>query len=279
MISADIHVHTNYFHAKNTVEEMYAVAVEKELKYFGFSEHSPLPDGFSCLLYREGDLHKAFDDYVHDVLQLREKINADPNLAKKYPKILLGVELDFTPSHSSWMDYIINKYPFDYIIGTVHFVGEQNIGLWEHESLSLEEKFVFFAEYYKTMEELALWGKADIVAHPDFVKIFCLDDFTKWLETKQAMQSVEKALLAIKKSNMAFEVSTGGLNKRCNQIHPAPKIMELAAKLGIEISFASDTHSTRTVAYAFNELEQFAKNYGYKQHIIYENRQKKYLNF
>ncbi len=278
MITADIHVHTDYFHALNTVEEMYEKAIEMGLKYFGFSEHSPLPEGFSCLLYREGDLYQAFDDYVHDVLKLKERKNLDLE-NKNLPNVLLGVELDFTPSHSFWMDHIIQKYPFDYIIGTIHFVGEQNIGLWNFESTTLEEKFEFYKKYYEFTAELAKWGKADIVAHPDFVKIPSIENFNKWLETKEAMISIENALCEIKKANMVLEISTGGLKKRCKQIHPAPKIMELVAKLDIPISFASDTHSVNTVAYEFDELAKFASSFGYKKHVIFENREPICLDF
>ncbi len=278
MIRADIHVHTDYFHAKNNVKDMYISAMAKGLEYFGFSEHSPLPDGFSCLLYREGDLHQAFDDYVRDVLALKKEVSEKKG-EEPYPKILLGVELDFTPTHAHWMDYIIEKYPFDYIIGTVHFVGNENIGLWGHEEVSLEKKFNFFEQYYHTLAELAKWGKADIVAHPDFVKIFCIDDFNAWLNRKSSLQCIENALLAIKDSGMALEVSTGGLNKKCKQIHPSPQIMELVAKHALEISFGSDTHNINTVAYAFDDLAAFAASYGYKRHVIFENRQKIYLDF
>ena len=73
MILADIHTHTDYFHGKNTVQEMYNAAVNANLQYYGFSEHTPLPEGFSCLLYREGDMHAAFENYIKDVLALKSQ--------------------------------------------------------------------------------------------------------------------------------------------------------------------------------------------------------------
>ena len=36
MITSDIHTHTQYFHGKNTVKEMYALACEKNLKILWF---------------------------------------------------------------------------------------------------------------------------------------------------------------------------------------------------------------------------------------------------
>jgi len=281
MIRADIHTHTHYFHGKNTVEEMYASARGKNLKYYGFSEHTPLPDGISCLLYREGDMHKAFVNYVHDVLALKEKAERAALIYPhdSWPIVLLGMELDFTPQYCDFMDELMDRYPFDYVIGTVHFVDGENIGLWDPSIASQEEQFLFFEKYYEAIANLAKWGKTDIVAHPDFVKIHCVEDFTKWLETKQAKNCIENALYEVRESGMVLEVSSGGLKKMCKEIHPSHRIMEIASKLGLEISFASDTHNTSTVAYAFDELAAFASSYGYKKHVIFENRVPKFLDF
>lgn len=281
MIQADIHTHTHYFHGKNTVEEMYAAAKKKGLQYYGFSEHTPLPSGFSCLLYREGDMQIAFADYIHDVLAIKEKAKRAAFIYPQdsWPVVLLGMELDFSPHDLAWMDSLINAYPLDYVIGTVHFVGSVNIGLWDCDTISQEEKFLFFEKYYQSIGDLAKWGKADIVAHPDFVKIHCIQDFTKWLTTKQAQACIENALLEIREAGMVLEVSTGGLKKTCKEIHPAPCIMELAAKIGVAISFASDSHNIDTVAYSFDELAKFASSYGYKKHVIFENRVPKFLDF
>ena len=227
MIHADIHTHTHYFHGKNTVEEMYAAARKKDLRYYGFSEHTPLPKGLSCMVYREGDMNKAFVNYVHDVLALKKKAARAALIYPQdsWPTVLLGMELDFTPHNFEWMDGLINAYPFDYVIGTVHYIGDVNVSLWESSTVSQEERFLFFEKYYQTIAELAKWGKTDIVAHPDFVKIHCFEDFEQWLETKRAQECIESALSEVREAGMALEVSTGGLNKICKEIHPSPRIM------------------------------------------------------
>lgn len=280
MITADIHTHTHYFHGKNTVREMYQSAVEKKLSYYGFSEHTPLPEGFSCLLYREGDMNAAFDDYIRDVLELKAEVEEyNKNAEHKKPQVLLGMELDFTPAYPDYMENIINRYPFDYIIGTVHFVEKQNIGLWDTEKASQKEKFQFFEDYYAFICQMAKWGRADIIAHPDFVKIHCIEDFHTWLQTAQALECLHETCKIIKNSGMVLEVSTGGLNKACKEIHPSPKVMEIAAEHKIPISFASDTHNIKNVANAFDDLADFARKYGYKEHTVFINRKPVALTF
>lgn len=280
MITADIHTHTHYFHGKNTVQEMYHAASEKNLKYYGFSEHTPLPQGFSCLLYREGDMDEAFRNYIKDVLALKEEVKKYNEAAiYKKPEVLLGMELDFTPHDFGYMENLIQSYPFDYVIGTIHFVGEQNIGLWNTDAASQKEKFDFFTQYYDYIRQLAKWGKADIIAHPDFVKIHCIDDFHTWLDTAQGVEVIQETCKTIKESGMVLEVSTGGLNKACKEIHPSPKIMEIVSAHQIPISFASDTHNINTVCYRFDELADFARSYGYQNHTIFVNRKPVVLEF
>lgn len=280
MIISDVHTHTDYFHGKSTVEEMYQAAVKKGLRYYGFSEHTPLPEGFSCLLYKEGDMHENFRLYIQDVLALKEHVEKEYLAGNtELPKVLLGMELDFTPHDMAYMDKLINAYPFDYIIGTIHFLDDRNIGLWKSGEANEAEKSLFFEEYYQAIRDLALWGKADIIAHPDFVKLHCVEDFRAWLETDRAKHSVQEALRAIKANNMLMEVSTGGLKKKCTEIHPSPRIMEWAAEIGVEISLGSDCHNTETVAYAFDELEEFVRSYGYQEYTVLIERKAHKIRF
>ena len=51
MICADVHNHTIASHGLATVGEMFAAAQARNLAWYGFSEHSPLPPGYSCPLY------------------------------------------------------------------------------------------------------------------------------------------------------------------------------------------------------------------------------------
>ena len=69
MICADIHNHTVASHGLATVGEMFAAAQARTLVWYGFSEHSPLPPGYSCPLYK-GDLSVTFPAYADEVLAL-----------------------------------------------------------------------------------------------------------------------------------------------------------------------------------------------------------------
>lgn len=280
MIKADLHTHTSYFHGNNTPEEMYKAAQDTHLEYYGITEHSPLPDGFSCSLYNKCDLNLAFDTCVQSVQELKQ-LNSKP-------QILLGVELDWLPQNIPFVQGIIDRYDYDYVIGSVHFIGYWNFAghkNWILEDIGKDEEertfemFSRYTAYYKTLKSLAEFGKTDIMAHCDFIKLHALDFFHSWLATKEAKELIESVLWSMKESGMALEVSSGGLLKPCKEIHPSPIIMELAAKMDLPITFASDAHSVSTITHAFDELETFARSYGYKKYCVFQNRERFYLDF
>lgn len=274
MIRADLHNHTLAAHGRDTVADMYAAAKGSQLDWYGLSEHSPLPPGYACPLYT-GDLSVTFPAYVEAVLTLRQ--NAPPG----GPQVLLGMELDWLPVNTVWMKDILGLYPFDYVIGGLHFVRNVPVGSprsWSPDFL-LPQRFERFAAYYEEMARLASGGLVDVVAHPDFIKVCCFDDFQAWLKQPGSLDLIASALVAMRDTDTAMEVSSAGLRKTFREPYPGPAIMRLAADLGLTISFGSDAHAASETVSHFDELARYARSYGFKNCRIAVEREKISLDF
>ena len=89
----------------------------------------------------------------------------------------------------------------------------------------------------------------------------------------------QRGLTAIRDNGLVMEISSAGLRKPCNEIYPHPAIMRLASDLGVKISFGSDAHCPNTPAYAFDQLEAYARSYGYTSSVIFENRKPREIGF
>ena len=170
MICADIHNHTIASHGLATVGEMFAAAKARNLVWYGFSEHSPLPPGYSCPLYK-GDLAVTFPAYAAEVMALREQTASHTGRQSGAPRVLMGMELDWLPVNMPWMRDVSGQYPFDYIIGGLHFVGDVPVGSprWWGPEVEREERYARYNAYYEIMQGLAASGMVDVVAHPDFI--------------------------------------------------------------------------------------------------------------
>jgi histidinol-phosphatase (PHP family) len=97
----------------------------------------------------------------------------------------------------------------------------------------------------------------DIVGHADLCKKFafypkqdCTPLFVRFLDSAR-------------RSGVAIELNTAGLRKDCNEIYPSPQIVQLAAQMGVPITFASDAHAPDQVGMNFSEAVALARSAGY----------------
>lgn len=261
MAIADVHVHTNHSHGRNSVAEMYTRARELGLDVLGFSEHSPRPEAYSYPKEYREHLTATFPDYIASVLALKEKSGP--------PRVLLGLEMDYFPSEEDYLRRMVAAQPYDYIIGSVHYLGTWGFDFTskDWEGLSEEETYGHYREYFKNLAAMARTRLAHIAAHPDIIKIFSVEAFREWIRGREAAKLVFEALRAVKDSGMAMEISSAGLRKPCNEIYPGPALMEMAVELDLPVSISSDAHAAGDLTHGFAELIAYAKEYGYSSSV------------
>ncbi len=272
MISIDLHTHTNASHAQNSVSEMLASARGKGLEILGFSEHSPRPSAYVYPSDYGPHLRAAFPGYVAETIAAR---NTHGPL-----QILLGMELDWLPAERTFMERAVDAWPFDYIIGGIHFLDHWGFDATaaDWDKLSPEEKEETYTRYFIELRNMATArykGKrlVDIAAHPDIIKLFSVGDFRRWISLPHNLDMAADALTAIRDAGMVMEISSAGLRKPCAEIYPHPAIMGLAADLDVAISFGSDAHCVNTPAHGFDQLETYARSFGYSKSCYFVNRE------
>ena len=255
MITADLHTHTRYSHGKSTAREMFAAGQERGIALHGFSEHSPRPDGYDYPREYRTQLMRGYPDYVREVLELKEQ----------YPcHVLLGMEVDWMEAESDFIQKAIHAYDFDYLIGSVHFVGTwgYDFSADDWADLSFEQRAAHYTSYFHALAGMASSRLFNIAAHPDLIKIFSLDSFRHWLTRHNGLDLVRDSLVAIRDAGMSMEISSAGLRKPCREIYPGPEIMRLAADLRVPVVFGSDAHQAAEMGFAFDELARYAASFG-----------------
>ena len=108
----DYHTHTPLCrHAKGEPTELAAQAVRLGLEEMGFSDHNPMPqDDFDDWRMRAAEL----DLYLSKVEQARRD---HPGL-----RIKLALEIDYLPGYEDWIKDLAARHPWDYLIGSVHYL-------------------------------------------------------------------------------------------------------------------------------------------------------------
>ena len=271
MITSDLHTHTNYSHGLDSVLDMYRAAIRHGLSFLGFSEHSLRPEGYAYPAEYRDNLRQGLPAYVQEVRALQDLRgkNLDPgNLTA-----LFGMEVDWIGAEPEFVRQAATAYDFDYLIGSVHFLGrwgfDSSSGDWEQ--LDKVPRHTFYAAYFAAVADMAGSGLFQIAGHFDLIKIFSVRDFQAWL-TGDNLDLVRDALAAVRDAGMAMEVSSAGLRKPCAEIYPGPAIMRLAADLQVPIAFASDAHAADQVAWAFPELATYAASFGYGSSLVFRGK-------
>lgn len=259
-MSVDLHNHTILCnHAEGSIDEYVQKAIDEKIKYFGFADHAPM--NFDTT-YRMN--FNQMQEYENSILDVREKY-------KKEISILLAYEVDFL---SSYIDERVLNAKVDYLIGSVHFIGEwgfdnpEFIGEYKHKDINK-----IWQEYFDAIKALAKSNLFEIVGHIDLIKVF------NFLPTKEIKVLAKDAIKEIKKANMVVELNAAGYRKPIKQPYPGKEIMELLCEYDIPITFSSDAHKPEQIGYMKEEIKEYAKEYGYKKCAIFSKKEREMINF
>jgi histidinol-phosphatase (PHP family) len=255
---ADYHMHTPLCrHATGEPSDYAAQALKAGLKEIGFSDHSPMVrDDFDNWRMRFDQL----DEYVEKV---RKAQRDHPGLV-----IRLALEVDYLPGHEDWIRTLAARQPWDYFIGSVHYVSDS----WAMDDPSklsewkTRDALEVWAVYFERLTMAAQSGLFDIVGHADLPKKF------GFIPKADCTPLFEPFLRAAKKNNLAIELNTAGLRKECREIYPSRSFLALMFERGIPITFGSDAHAINEVGMNFSEAVQMAHEVGYRETRVFAGR-------
>lgn len=163
--------------------------------------------------------------------------------------VKLGLEVDYVGERQPQLSELLEGYPWDVLLGSVHWLGDLSIdatvdapdGVWV--ARSVEE---IWREYFVALAALAESCAVDVLAHPDLVKIFDLRPERAVVEALY-----EEAARAIGAAGVAVEVSTAGLRKPVGELYPDPFLLEACVRRGVAVTLASDAHRPELVGEDF----------------------------
>lgn len=258
----DYHIHSKLCrHGYGEIYEYVEAAITKGLTEIGFSEHIPIPDLDDPTGRMVID---DWDKYVNDVFKSREL----------YPEISIkfGIEADYIPVHMDYIARFIKEYPFDYVIGSIHFLED-----WDFSNLTLLYRLDEFGvnrlyqRYYELIVEAAVTGLYDIIGHLDLPKKIGKQP------SIDISEKITNALYSIKQGNLALDVNTSGIRKEPKEIYPRKDILEQAFQLGIPVVLGSDAHQPDEVAADFDKAIVLLRSIGYKHSCTFNKRQRNYI--
>lgn len=260
----DLHTHhSRCGHARGQIRDYVEAALRGGLQVIGISDHSPyFGEKTDQAQPRIAMAISEFSRYVEEVLALKEEYRGRI-------EVLLGVESDFFPEHSATYRAVYDKYPFDYIIGSVHQSGGVSIfNKKRFKGLSKEEKIREKEQYYELIAQSAKSGMFQILGHIDAMKGF----YPAFSDIRT--EAVEKTLKIIGEAGMAIEVNTSGKTKDVGGWYPSDDILEMALRYGVSVTFGSDAHDPERVGDDWELVARRLKEIGFGEWVYFSAKKR-----
>jgi histidinol-phosphatase (PHP family) len=185
----------------------------------------------------------------------------------------LGIECDFVPGAEERTAELLGGRDFDYVVGSVHFVGERAV---DHEGWDVWEEpgdaDEVWRRYFEALAGCARSGLFDVLAHPDLVKVWGRG---RPLPEGDPRRWYEPAVEAIAESGIAVEISTAGLRKPVGELYPAPAFAELCVEAGAPFALSSDAHLPDQVGFGYDRALDFLAELGVGEIAVFERRERR----
>jgi len=261
MFIGDYHIHTpRCGDAKGSYSEYIEEALKKGITEIGFSGHSPqyfLP------------LEKRKRESAIPEEELALYVQEIESLQKEYRSsivIRLGLEVDFIPGKEKELQSIVDFYPWDYLLLSVHYLGEWPFDNPQYLSVYKERDInEIYEAYYQTLIAGMKTGFFDVVAHFDLPKKF------GFLPTKEIRGEIE-ALQVCREQGLVIELNTAGRRKPIGEFYPAASVLAEAQKLGLNVCLGSDAHRPEEVGKDFEEALLLLRHLGFNHLVGWEKR-------
>jgi histidinol-phosphatase (PHP family) len=261
----DYHTHTEKGpYTVEWLEHFLRVAQARGIEEYGVSEHA----------YRFQQTAHLFDNpwirerRTENIDEYYKMVEAARHVGHR---VKFGIELDFIPGTEAALERFIKEYPFDYVIGSVHWLGDFGFDLLEMKDKWLNRDLkATYDEYFSILTQMVESNLFDFVGHADVIKVFGYEpDDPMFLS-----DWYERLAETFANNNAVIEVSTAGLRKPVGKLYPAPGLLQASFNRHVPIVINSDAHRPEDVGADYEQALSLVKAVGYQELVTFSGRKR-----
>ena len=246
MMLSTYHCHTTYCDGKNTPQEMIEAAIAAGCQEIGFSGHSHTPHDTRYCMTREGTMA-----YFSELTELK-------NAYKDRIRVYIGIEQDYFGAPI--------ELPFDYVIGSVHYIKKNGAYLPVDEGLALTKSHIenyyggnasaYAEDYYALVGSIYEKTHCNIVGHFDLITKFEEKESFFSEEDDRYRNAVNTALSRLAKTPVIFEINMGAISRGYRTTpYPSKTACDIIKQSGKPFVITSDAHSAENVIAGIEDAE------------------------
>jgi histidinol-phosphatase (PHP family) len=185
--------------------------------------------------------------------------------------VKIGLEVDYYKDQMDVVSELLAQYPFDVLIGSVHWLGTWQLDDVDNE-VNMDEWRVRDVEqcwknYATALDELCASNAVDVLAHPDLVKIA---GFIPEAPGEYWDAMAESAA----RVGVSLECSSAGWRKPVGEQYPAEGFLDRLVQRGVTFTTASDAHHQERVGERADELAAMLEARGVHELASYSARER-----
>ena len=248
----DYHTHTPLcLHASGTPQEYVQAAIRAGLREYGISDHAPMPgEPFDDWRMKQTDM-PAYLDWLTEARECA---------ALHGLTVRSALECDWFPGIEPWIEHLQGLHAWDYLIGSVHYLGEKEefdnphrMDFWHRTDV--EDAW---EQYWERFRNMAASGMFHIMGHADLIKKF------GFRPSGDLRRYYEPSLEAMRETGACLELNTAGWHNKCGEQYPDGQFLKMAAEAGIPLTISSDAHRPEDVGRDFKRAGELARQAGFR---------------
>lgn len=258
----DYHIHTPLCnHATGQMEQYIQQAIQLELKEICFLDHLIL--------------HGAGNPSSMAIEEVALYFNALRRLQRQYRDtimIKIGLEVDFDPHNMALIEAIINRFAFDVIASSVHFIENKNI-MSRNAHTAGKRTCDLTEKYIDQLNAMLAFDYFDIICHMDVIKKFhAKASLLGW--NNEYEKKIDAILTKISYKGVTVEINTSGFTHPVKECYPSLALLRKCNQKNITITLGSDAHRPRNVGQYFDDAFRIAHSAGYSHLSVFSNRKR-----
>ena len=224
----DYHMHSNFScDCKATMQDMCKSAIAQEIPEIGFSEHYDLHPLEQCNNWFQpspwwAELARCRAIYGNRLL------------------IRAGIEVGEPHIYRSQMAALLAQWPFDYVLGSLHWVGRDNMFDVNHFKNTPRDQS--YRAFFIELEQMTRLGGFDILSHFD-VFIRTAHAVYGHYDPHDFEDLIRPVLRNCVEQGIALDLNTSALRRRVAVLTPGVDVLRWYVELGGErVTLGSDAH-------------------------------------
>ena len=267
MIRCDAHMHTRFSEDSDaSVHSMLDAAIERGMEAVCITDHldkdfPQTPD------FPAGAFLFDLGNYFQRLTQLKEEY-------QKKLEVRIGVEIGLQPHLGEYYRNLTEKYPFDFVIGSVHSThkldGQDPYYRTFFEGRSDEEAYQ--EAFQVTIENLKKVNSFDSLGHLDYVVRYGTHQAEEYSYKKYA-EEIDEILKILIAQGKGLEMNMAGMKYGLGFPNPHPDVIRRYKELGGEIvTIGADAHRPEHVAFDFDKAGEILISCGFSYYAEFKGR-------